>query len=71
MHYGEVSMGGVIFRISNFAPRFEDNITFTFYLFSFSSNSPCKKIENEQNSYFFRLAISDQEIQELGRVFKT
>ena len=30
IHYGKVSMGGVTFRISNFASRLEGNMTFTF-----------------------------------------
>ena len=61
----QVSKGGVAFRISNFVSRLEENITFTFYFISFASNSPCKQNLNEQNSYFFRLSMSDQEIQEL------
>ena len=52
LHNGEVSMGGVTFRISNFASRLEENITFTFYFFSFSSNSPCKKIELTKFIFF-------------------
>ena len=35
MHYGKVSLGGVTFRISNFSPTLEENITFTFYFNDF------------------------------------
>ena len=39
LHYGKVSMGGVTFRISNFLPTLEENITFTFYF-----NDLCLKL---------------------------
>ena len=40
MHYGKVSMGVVAFRISNFLPTLEENITFTFYINYFCLKLP-------------------------------
>ena len=64
MHYGKVSLGGVTFRISNFSPTLEENITFTFYFNDFVKAMKISKIHIFQTLnaifayYLFKKQIS-------------